>query len=714
MQRNRERNEAFFKAGKGGGVVTDGRGNSNSALFRQARSTGVLILSNRELREIPKEVFDLEKDIQEGEKFWEMVPLSKLDLSFNRIANLPADLGKMATLVTLKARNNQISDCPYNCLEQCNNLVHLDLANNSIRSIPGELFPTTLPLLKEIFLFGNQLEMFPESVFYLPNLTTLHLQNNKISRFYNSGTRQNFAGSELSNLLQSINLSSNKLEELPIILTHLTSLQTLEVSGNKLKTIPNLKRLRNLVLLDLSVNAIEQFPSLPESPCSLDRIMLNNNRMSNLDIDALVECANITEIHLAGNMFKEIPEDIARLGKLKILDISNNDIADLPYTLGFCNSLQRIILDGLPIRTIRRTLLEAGATEALKKYLRTRKIDPDVNPNPNSSMRATASVSGSSGMSMSSTHVSSVFPTVKATASNVPPAASSGGARATKFNYGDDTRRQGDMKLEVLRERIRSACNNTLDLSNLSFGQLCNDTLSDNLLDQLTQSHVFDASTSKILISSLNLSTNELAFPPLPSLWTHMNGHLITLTLNDTFGAFILANRNFLNPQMGLGFSLPPSIKHLEVSGNRLTADHLEALISGLSNLDTLVAARNQIDRISGSIFSNFQRLRHLDVETNRISSLSSVDWSRLVKLECLIVSSNSITDVNCLCEASNTLTTLKIDNNSISEIPARLGRLNLKHFSIHGNPQRSITSSMMQQGTEAILKKLRERMSMT
>ena len=57
------------------------------------------------------------------------------------------------------------------------------------------------------------------------------------------------------------------------------------------------------------------------------------------------------------------------------LDASNNDLAELPCSLGTLPKLQRIALDGNPLRSVRRDVIEQGC-EAIKAFLRTRAATP--------------------------------------------------------------------------------------------------------------------------------------------------------------------------------------------------------------------------------------------------------------------------------------------------------------------------------------------------
>lgn len=66
------------------------------------------------------------------------------------------------------------------------------------------------------------------------------------------------------------------------------------------------------------------------------------------------------------------------LTNLKTIDVRNNNIGDIPAAIGYMKSLSRLLVEGNPIRTIRRTIL--APTSNLKKYLRTRGRPPSDLP----------------------------------------------------------------------------------------------------------------------------------------------------------------------------------------------------------------------------------------------------------------------------------------------------------------------------------------------
>ena len=105
----------------------------------------------------------------------------------------------------------------------------------------------------------------------------------------------------------------------------------------------------------------------------LDRVYLGENVLKELDMESLTRSAgSITELLVQGNQLTVCPDGIYALSRLKVLDMSNNCLTNLPPALGYMTSLQKILMEGNSIRTIRRPLLSSPVAEELKVYLRTR------------------------------------------------------------------------------------------------------------------------------------------------------------------------------------------------------------------------------------------------------------------------------------------------------------------------------------------------------
>ena len=80
-----QRNEAFFNQNSRASQPV-----SLVAILREARLSGTLCITGKDLTSIPDDVFS--DALEDGEAFWEVSPLVKLDLSFNKIAEIPNDI----------------------------------------------------------------------------------------------------------------------------------------------------------------------------------------------------------------------------------------------------------------------------------------------------------------------------------------------------------------------------------------------------------------------------------------------------------------------------------------------------------------------------------------------------------------------------------------------------------------------------------------------
>lgn len=384
MSHRREINPNFFTKDSSGTVITSASGKSHGPSSRstgaasggsnnlamqikRARSTGTMNMSNCNLTAFPMDICNyntlpLDNALNSSDNFWEMYPLTKLDLSYNSISSIPREIFQLPDLVSLKLRDNMITAIPEE-LAACKELSILDLTNNKISHIGP--FIGNLYALKEVQLSGNMITDVHPSISNCTAIHTLQLSNNRLKSFPDV-SRDAFP------YLTNLNLSNNLLENLPDI-SNIESLTILDLKRNKLMYSPDLSRFRALISLDLSENNLNTFPERLPVNGSLDRLHLSHNKITVIDTVSLLRLRDtLTELHINDNKIKDLPMEIGYLNRLALLNISNNDMNDLPYSLGYISTLSKILLDGNPIRTIRRTLLIMQATNDLKGYLRTR------------------------------------------------------------------------------------------------------------------------------------------------------------------------------------------------------------------------------------------------------------------------------------------------------------------------------------------------------
>lgn len=320
------RNEAFFQSGKGTSSTL-----SFSKLFKTARETGSLNLSSMQIREIPEQVFCLDAHVEEGERFWEVNSLSKLDLSHNEITHLNPEFSNLTELTSLKLRKNKISSVPA-AIFLCLKLRHLDLSSNTIENF--EPCRSNLCELQECLLQDNGITTFPQFLLCARELRLLDLNSNRISHIPDEICC-------LRNLTR-LSLNGNGLEHIPdCVGASLSCLTTLDLRKNKLTHLPSFLALRSLQVLDAGENMLLTFP-LISADCPLSILHLDCNRITKLDSDTLHSlCNSLCELHMHDNKLTVLCNEIGLLKHLKVLDIANNDIGDLPSSLGYMEALQR-------------------------------------------------------------------------------------------------------------------------------------------------------------------------------------------------------------------------------------------------------------------------------------------------------------------------------------------------------------------------------------
>ncbi|XP_023642045.1 plant intracellular Ras-group-related LRR protein 6 [Capsella rubella] len=346
-------------------------------------------------------------------------------LGINLLSTLPAEIGDLSRLGTLDLRSNQLKEYPVGACKL--KLSYLDLSNNSLTGLYPEL--GNMITLRKLVLVGNPLRTLRSTLVNGPTAALLKYLRSRLSdseetsastptkeNVIASAARMSISSKELSleglNLsavpaevwesgeITKVNLSKNSIEELPAQLSSSVSLQTLILSRNKIKDWPGaiLKSLPNLVCLKLDNNPLKQIPLdgfqavsglqildlsgnavFREHPkfCHLPQLQelyLSRIQLSEVPEDIL-NLSSLLILDLNQNSLQSIPKGIKSMTSLKHLDISNNNISSLPPELGLLEpTLEVLRLDGNPLRSIRRPILERG-TKAVLNYLKDRLPD---------------------------------------------------------------------------------------------------------------------------------------------------------------------------------------------------------------------------------------------------------------------------------------------------------------------------------------------------
>ena len=156
---------------------------------------------------------------------------------------------------------------------------------------------------------------------------------------------------ELADTLEILDLSGNKLSELPEDLSRLHQLKILFCSNNLFTTLPAvLGQCPNLSMIGFRANQIASIPAAALPP-DLRWLVLTDNQISELP-STLGNCTSLQKLMLAGNQLRALPPSIENCTKLELLRISANQFSVLPDVLFDLPNLSWLAFAGNPLSNL--------------------------------------------------------------------------------------------------------------------------------------------------------------------------------------------------------------------------------------------------------------------------------------------------------------------------------------------------------------------------
>ena len=177
-------------------------------------------------------------------------------MSLEVLSQLRAGQLKASQKITIAA---DLTEFPLEILELAPTLEVLDLSNNRLRSLPDDF--DRLQNLKILFLSQNEFDHLPEVLGRCSQLSMVGFKANRI---------RVVSGKSLPPLLRWLILTDNAIEELPLEIGQLKSLQKLMLAGNQLKVLPD--EMINCINLELIRLAANQLNALPEWLLTLPKL----------------------------------------------------------------------------------------------------------------------------------------------------------------------------------------------------------------------------------------------------------------------------------------------------------------------------------------------------------------------------------------------------------------------------------------------------------
>uniref|UniRef100_A0A8C7TTX0 PH domain leucine-rich repeat-containing protein phosphatase 2 n=1 Tax=Oncorhynchus mykiss TaxID=8022 RepID=A0A8C7TTX0_ONCMY len=218
--------------------------------------------------------------------------LRKLLAGNNRLQRLP-DLLDHVPLEVLDLQHNKLGELPESLFYKALNLKYLNVSANALETIPpSSQSEESLSTLQELYLTGNKLnENCAALLVGHQNLRVLHMAYNQLL---------SFPASKLSKLelLEELNLSGNKLKTIPSTVSSCKRLHTLIAHSNHISVFPEILNLPEIKLVDLSCNELTEI-LLPDSlTATLHELDLTGNSSLLLEHKTLNLFSHITTLKL--------------------------------------------------------------------------------------------------------------------------------------------------------------------------------------------------------------------------------------------------------------------------------------------------------------------------------------------------------------------------------------------------------------------------------
>ncbi|KVH98480.1 Leucine-rich repeat-containing protein [Cynara cardunculus var. scolymus] len=189
---------------------------------------------------------------------------------------------------------------------------------------------------------------------------------------------------ELDRSVRTLDLTHNKLADIPEEISRLTNMQRLILADNVIERLPsNVGKLQSLKFLILDQNRVTILPDEMGQLVRLERLSILGNQLTGLP-DTIGSLRNLLLLNVSKNQLKFLPESIGSCFSLEELQANENSIEELPPSippslLKSCKALQNISLHGNPISMDQFQTMEGFQEfEARRKRKFDKQIDSNV------------------------------------------------------------------------------------------------------------------------------------------------------------------------------------------------------------------------------------------------------------------------------------------------------------------------------------------------
>ncbi|XP_065296658.2 protein toll-like [Dermacentor albipictus] len=274
------------------------------------------------------------------------VYLTRLLLKDSNIADLPATWFRKHKMLLLNIHHCGLRDIKEAAISGIEYLLHLQLDQNELESIPSSLTTAkhllwlqvrwnrikhlegTLRLLelKELDLSYNEIEMISEDYLRgLPSLEKFLLISNKIKHLPRNLFRN-------TTRLKTVKLSNNQLSSIDGLFDRQHRLEVLHLMGNFIRDTDSLvkSKLPNLKEVRLEKNNLSVITKFAPSNFRMRELILYHNSVTEIESRAFMPLRDLVILNLAHNSLSFVNESIFSFrSKLEFLNLSRNKLTTL-------------------------------------------------------------------------------------------------------------------------------------------------------------------------------------------------------------------------------------------------------------------------------------------------------------------------------------------------------------------------------------------------
>ena len=244
-----------------------------------------------------------------------------LSFQSNQIHDIHPDVfvGVEGKLNTIDLSNNNLSYLPV-AFSSLTRLTELNLSENPLRSLDGNVISTIGKTLQYISLSMEHFSIFPAELANMRNLSILKLEGVAVSDF----DKNAFTGSAHS--LWELKINYSFLDGIPLAVCKLTSVRTLIFNSNNMTTLGNISTVCSVPTveyLELYNNSITSIydDDLSGFP-NLIRLWLNRNPIRYISPGAFKNNVNLTDLIMHATELHYLPVAITAPPHLDYVSLS--------------------------------------------------------------------------------------------------------------------------------------------------------------------------------------------------------------------------------------------------------------------------------------------------------------------------------------------------------------------------------------------------------